>query len=681
VRIRNLRTGVQARVGLVSRQQLIRAIWLGVLIGTVAGVGAIVFFESIDLASEHLLGTLTGYHPPEPLGEGGKLAADGLLESEGPTRLWALPLVLGAGGLVAGLIVFTFAPEAEGHGTDAAIESFHQKGGRTRVRVIPIKLIASAITIGSGGSAGREGPTAQIGGGFGSFVADAFRLGTVERRRALAAGMGAGIGAIFRAPLGGAMMGAEILYKHDLEADVILLSLIASIVAFAIFGAWTDYEPLFGGGAGFSFDKPEELVYYALLGVACGGMGLLYAKGFYGVTGIFKGLKVPRIFKPAIGGVIAGCIGIAMPESIHVGYGYVQQAMSREGIESFSLWLIVLLPFTRVLTTSLSVGSGGSGGIFGPGMVIGAMTGAAAWRLFHGLPGFPHEPGPVVIIGMIAMFGAIAHAPLAVLLMVGEMTGNLSLLAPAMVAVAIATLLVGDTTIYKSQVPSRADSPAHRDRFAFPLLTALPSHRAVVPVPTLHAEDSPAAALAKLQQARVSYGVVVDDHGHLLGDISADALRGAGTREAPDSIAGLTAPVPAVVLSDMPLDQALDLLTDHERRWLPVLDGEGGPVLGAIDTRALMRSYRRAVQSQVRPLTPVTEQVNSMEIRIPEDSPLAGVSLTDAPLPGDVRILTIAREGTVLIPLGSTVLQPGDTLTVTFPAARRREVFALILGQ
>jgi len=240
---------------------------------------------------------------------------------------------------------------------------------------------------------------------------------------------------------------------------------------------------------------------------------------------------------------------------------------------------------------------------------------------------------------------------------------------------------VGDTTIYRSQVGSRADSPAHRDRFAFPLLTALPSYRAVVPVPSLHADDSPAAALASLQEARVGYGVVVDEHGKLLGDVNADILRAAADGAGPATVAGLTERVPAVVLADTPLDEALDLLTNHERRWLPVLDGEGGRVLGAIDTRALMRSYRRAVQSQVRPLTPVTEQVNSMEVQLSAESPIAGKALAAAALPAEVRILTIARGGTVLVPLGSTVLEVGDTITVTFPAAKRREVFSLLLGK
>src|SRR3989440_12350372 len=144
------------------------------------------------------------------------------------------------------------------------------------------------------------------------------------------------------------------------------------------------------------------------------------------------------------------------------------------GLLSLPLWVILALPFAKILTTGLSIGSGGSGGIFGPGMVIGAMVGASVWRLcYHVLPGVPDTPGPFVIVGMMALFGGIAHAPLAVMLMVAEMTGNLSMLAPAMIAVSLAYLIVGKTTIYRSQLESRAASPAHRFQFTFPLLSTL----------------------------------------------------------------------------------------------------------------------------------------------------------------------------------------------------------------
>lgn len=659
------------RLGRLTTQDVIRALWLGTLIGVVAGVGAILFFEAIDLSTRYILTEFTGYAPPHPFGEGGGEAA-------GPSRTWALPIVVGLGALASGVLVYTLAPEAEGAGADQVIDAFHQRGGRMRMRVIPVKLIASALTIGSGGSAGREGPAAQISGGIGSVIADRLGLDATERRRAMVAGMGAGVGAIFRAPLGGAMMAAEALYRDDFEADAILLSLISSIVAFAVYGAWYDYTPIFGGTAGFSFSNPEELPYYLALGVACGLLGIFYARGLEGVRTLFQRITAPRWAKPAIGGVLVGCIAMFAPEAIHIGYGWVQRSLTPDDVMGFSLWLLIALPILRIGAAALTVGSGAAGGIFAPGMVAGGMLGALFWRLFHDLPGFPAEPAPLVIIGMIAVFGSIAHAPLAMMLMVGEMTGNLSLLAPAMVAVAVATLLVGNTTIYRSQVPTRADSTAHRHRFAFPLLDALPAQRAVAPLATVRDTATVADAIASLERRQRTDGVVVDAGGRLVGEITSEELRAVPDAGAP--VERFAGDLPAVVLADTPLDEALDRLASNDRRWLPVLDGSDGPVLGAIDARALVRSYRRAVQQQVRPLTPVDDAISTMELTVAAGAPVEGKRLVDAGLPEGVRVLTMEHMGRLSAPAGDTLLRRGDRLTLVMTRGTRSQVLSLILG-
>ncbi|MGE0597887.1 MAG: chloride channel protein [Dehalococcoidia bacterium] len=653
----------------MTNQEVVRALWLGILIGIVAGAGAILFTESIAFVGDHMLGTLAGFYPPNPLGEGSQ-------EYSGPTRRWALPLVLGLGGLLSGILVFTFAPEAEGHGTDAAIDSFHNKGGRARWQVIPIKLLASALTIGSGGAAGREGPTAQIGGTFGSVLADRLGLDPAERRRALAAGMGAGIGAIFRAPLGGAMMGAEVLYVHDFESDVILLGLISSIVGYSIFGSYYSFEPMFGNTGGFTFSNVSEIPYYCVLGAACGLMGLLYVKSFYGTTALFHKMPFPRILKPMVGGIAAGIIGFAAPESIHVGYGWVQRAFDPNEVLSLSPWLLLLLPFARIMTTSLTVGSGGSGGIFGPGMVIGGLVGAAAWRVGHGLPGFPEDPAPIIIICMIAMFGSVAHAPLAMLLMVGEMTGNLSLLAPAMAAVAIATLLVGDTTIYKSQQMTRADSPAHRHRFSFPLLSALPVQRAMRKVSVFEPDTSPKRVLEALELAREQFAVIEIGNGKF-SEVNQSELRAAVEANQP-TVGEICRPIPTTISSDVTLDVALDLLTANERRWLPITEGKR--VLGVVDGADLLRSYRRAVGQQIRPLTALDSDLAALEVVIPATSPIAGRQLLDSGLPQGVRVLLVERNEETSVPDGTWKLTPGDKITVSVPASMRAATFESLFG-
>ena len=326
-----------------------------------------------------------------------------------------------------------------------------------------------------------------------------------------------------------------------------------------------------------AFTSPPQLLYYVVLGVLCGLMGLLYSRGFYGITHVFHRLHLPNWLKPGIGGLLVGLIGLVLPQALGMGYGWVQVGMG-QGLLAIPLWVILLLPFVKILTTGLSIGSGGSGGIFGPGMVIGGMVGALVWRLsYHVLPGIPDTPAPFVIVGMMALFGGIAHAPLAVMLMVAEMTGNLSMLAPAMIAVGIASIIVGKATIYTSQVDTRADSPAHRLQMSFPLLSTLAVRQTMVP-PTLR--FSPGQALAeaeKLLADHIESGApVLDAQGNLLGvltqaDIQRVSLEERQTTHVEDAMNRDV----LMVYPDDTLDEALEQLTSHRVSWAPVVDVEG----------------------------------------------------------------------------------------------------------
>ncbi len=586
-----------------SPRYLVKWLFLSTLIGIVAGLGAIAFFASIHLVTDLLLGHIVGYLPPTPAGEGHTV----VMPLWSAARPWLLPLITAAGGLISGIIVFNFAPEAEGHGTDAAIGAFHQ-GKSIRARIPLVKLVASAITIGSGGSAGREGPAAQISAGFGSLLGDLLRLDTQDRRIALATGIGAGIGAIFRAPLGGAVLAAEILYLHDLEIEAIIPALIASIVGYSVFGAWSGWSPIFATSSNLAFTSPPQLLFYIVIGLLCGLVGLLYAKGFYGITHVFHRIQLPNWLKPAIGGLLVGLIGLVLPQALGMGYGWVQVSMGR-GLLALPVWVIVLLPFAKIVTTGLSIGSGGSGGIFGPGMVIGAMLGASVWRLCYAfLPGVPADPTPFVIVGMMALFGGIAHAPLAVMLMVAEMTGNLSLLAPAMLAVGISSILVGNSTIYTEQVGTRADSPAHRLEFSFPLLSTLTVRQAMKPV-FLHFSPMQAVAeaeqLLREQDSGISGAPVLDESGQLLGtltrvDIQKVALAERATCPVQDAMHRDA----LVVRVDTTLDEALGQLTDNQVSWAPVVQGvdeaEENKVAGILSAADITRVYRQTMLKETK---------------------------------------------------------------------------------
>lgn len=640
---------------------------LGALIGVIAGLGAVVFFLALELATRVLLGGLAGLVPATPAGEGGAPIADAL-------RPWALPISVGLGGLLSGVIVFRLAPEAEGHGTDAAISAFHHGARSVRGRIPLVKLVSSAITIGSGGSGGREGPTAQIGAGFGSFLARLLDLDARDARIAVATGMGAGIGAIFRAPLGGAVLAAEIPYRDDLEADALVPGFVASIVAFSLFGVLVGFAPMFGTVASAGFTDPRQLVYYGLIGLAAGLAGRLYIGGYYAATRWFARWPLPRALRPAIAGVAVGCLGIVLPGVLGTGYGWVQAGLDRQTLLGLPLWVVLALPFAKILATSLSIGSGGSGGIFGPGMVIGGLLGASVWRLLEGVaPAVPADPSGFVIVAMMALFGSIAHAPLAVMLMVAEMTGNLAMLAPAMLAIGIAMLVVGPRTIYRSQLHSRADSPAHQFRFAMPLLASIPAGDAArVPRLVLGAGDAVREAVERLSAAGLPGAPVVERDGALRGTVDLEALRG----RPPDARLGDLADASTSVTADDPLDDVLALLADTHRPWVPVTTH--GSLAGILSTGDVMAAYRAALAANVRRVRSLPEAGALLEAEVPAGSPLAGTTVADAGWPRDTVLVAIVRAGRTIVPRGDATVEAGDRLTVFSTEAGRGPLEALL---
>ena len=639
---------------------------LGALIGLVAGLAAIVFIFALELSSKLLLEGLGGYEPPLPIGEGNRLAAGEF------TRPWAIPLVVGLGGLISGVLVFRFAPEAEGHGTDAAIAAVHHNPRAIRGRVTLIKLVASAATIGSGGSAGREGPTAQITAGFGSLLARRMDLSPQDARIAVTVGVGAGIGAIFRAPLGGAVLGTEILYRDDLEPEALFPSLVASILGFSVFGAVHGFTPIFGRLDTPQFDHPVQLLYYGVLGIAAGLFGRLYARAFYATVAFTKRLGIPAMLKPALAGVLVGLVGLVFPEALATGYGWLQRGMG-DGLPDVALWVILLLPFVKIATTSLSIGSGGSGGIFGPGMVVGGFVGLGVWRILHVLaPGMPEVPAPFIVVGMIACFGSVAHAPLGLMLMVAEMTGSLALLAPAMVAIGLATVVVRDDSIYEGQLRSRADAPSHRARFGLPLLGTTPVREVMRPPRLVLPAATPLdEARQAVRAARLARAPVVNAGGRFLGVVSSD-----GTGDSGGATAGTAADTSyPTVSSDASLDSALDAMVSAGTNWIPVLERER--IVGVLAMAEVIGGYQTALRRTLRLLTGVTGRATLIEATVGEGSRFAGVRVGTAPWPAGAVALSIERRSQLLAPAPDTELRPGDVVVVVAPAGAEAEIRAL----
>jgi len=446
----------------ISRAGYLRK-WLilGIAIGIIAGLGAVVFYLALDYSGRFLLGYLADYQMPTPKGDGGNAGSAGF------TRPWAIPLVAFGGALVSALLVAKFAPEAEGHGTDNAIEAVHTDPRAIRGRAIVVKTIASALTIGSGGSGGREGPAAQISAGFGSMLTRYLNLSDEDGRVAVSLGIGSGIGAIFGAPLGGAVLAASIVYREDFDYKALIPGFITSATAFSVLGSILGFDPLFGSlTPDFEFHHPAQLIWFVVLGTIAAAVGYAYARVFYGTVGLTNQLPGGTVLKPAVGGLLVGLLALAIPQVLASGYGWAQKAADTNTLLSIPLWIVLILPLAKIVATSLSIGTGGSGGIFGPGIVMGAFTGAAIWRLAHdlGLPDVPDSPALFVVVGMMACFGSVAHAPLAVMIMVAEMTASFSVVPCAMVAVGIAYLLISrtDVSIYRAQRLNREAAEQER---------------------------------------------------------------------------------------------------------------------------------------------------------------------------------------------------------------------------
>ena len=354
---------------------------LSILVGSISAVGAIVFQALGQTVVHFSLVKFAGWSPHEAAGE------HSFYDSQpGILIPWMIVVVMTIGGLASGWLVTTFAPEAAGPGTDAAIDAYHNKRGAIRGRIPIVKTLASAITIGTGGSGGREGPIAQIGGAFGSFLGNLLKLPARDRRILLAAGMGAGVGAIFRAPLAGALFAAEILYSEsDLESEVIIPAATSSIIAYSLYTLSLPesvrFTPLFGGElGGYSIANPLELIPYAVLALVLVLVGVLYITVFFGTKAAFERFPVPKVFRPAIGAGMAGTLAVSLYmllgqeehllATLSTGYHTLQAVLSpgdaAPGAAGLSIGLLLTIALVKIFTTSLTISSGGSGGVFGP---------------------------------------------------------------------------------------------------------------------------------------------------------------------------------------------------------------------------------------------------------------------------------------------------------------------------
>lgn len=441
-----------------------RMIFLSALVGAVAGLGAVLLVSMLEFSQWLFMGKCVGYFPEGAANEPIMFESlHKLVEGDSTVlRKWLIPILPALGGLITSFLVLKFAPEAEGHGTDSAIEAYHFRGGKVRPIVPPIKAIATSILIGTGGSAGCEGPITQIGSGFGSTLATLLKLPVAQRRMLMAAGMAAGVGALFHAPMAGALFAAEVLYRDlDIEYEVLVPSIVASVTGYAVFSTIFGFHPLFDTPE-VTFNQPRMIFLYIILALVISVGARFYTWFFYVVHEGFSKLKVPHVIKPAIGGLLTGIIGYFFLPALCSGYGKIQEALSFNGSNITLLVLLGVFLF-KTLTTAFSVGSGGAGGIFGPAIVVGgALGGSVGIILDAWLPHWNVPVGAFTLVGMVAFFGCAAKTPISTVLMVSEMTGNYKLLVPSMWVCIIAYVLSRKVSLYRSQLPNRFEAPVHR---------------------------------------------------------------------------------------------------------------------------------------------------------------------------------------------------------------------------
>ncbi len=490
---------------------------MSIAVGSVSGLGAIFFEELLRYTLHHFLLLPTGFI--EPIGGMGAETVANLAS----IRSWWFLVIPALGGLVSGLLVYFIAPEAQGEGTDAMIESFHERGGFIRKRVPFIKILASALVIGSGGSAGKEGPISQIGSGFGSIMATLLKLKPRDRRILVLAGAAGGLGAIFHAPLGAALFAPEVLYREtEFEFEALLPCIVSSIVASSIFDQYFGRSALFfPGPVDFA---PVELLPYAIFGVACAAVGYLWVKTFYGAREQFRRLKLPRALLPAFGGFLLGLVALVFPQVMDGGYGWMQAAM-----EGKIFWgTMILLSLAKIVGTSCTISSGGSGGVFGPSIFIGAMLGGAFGFLGHQLaPGWVINPSSFVLVGIGGFFAGVAKVPVASIIMACEMCASYTLLVPLMMVSTISYLILGKVSLYKKQVVKRIASPAHVTEFTRGLLEDMYVADVIKPQPVVVVgERMPLDELLEVMaNSPQVYFPVVDLAGKTTGILSINDIR------------------------------------------------------------------------------------------------------------------------------------------------------------
>jgi CIC family chloride channel protein len=618
-------------------------------------------------------------------------------------RLWIIIIPV-IGGLLVGPIITKFATEAKGHGVPEVMQALILRGGRIRPRVALAKIIASALCIGTGGSAGREGPIVQVGSALGSSVGQWLHLSDERIKNLVACGAAAGIAATFNAPIAGVVFAIEVLLSELQVAvfgNVVVSAVAASIVSRIFLGSRPAFEI-----PGYVMNSPWEIILYIILGLLAAFVGILFIRMLYFTEDVFEQLAIPLWLKPAIGSLLLGILAFSYPYLGTISYissadmslglplvenyphifgsGFVFLEEVLQGHAPF--FLIFLLIFLKPLATSFTLGSGNSGGVFAPSLFTGAMLGGAfgylAMRLF---PGLPIEVGAYALVGMAAVFSAAARAPLTSMLIVFEMSNDYRLILPLMAAGMVASTFaqwLHPESIYTLKLSKRGIRFAQGRDMDIMQTVQVEEVMNKAPI-TMHNEQSVADLFAAFQETHLGGFPVLNNNNELYGIVTMQDMertiqdmertlhrKDVNLRDL--KIWDVATPEPVTVFPDEPIWSAIRKMAPRDLARLPVV-ARSNPkqFVGLISRSDIVRAYNVGLMrkqkdhlAQERSTLRKVTGLDFIEIKVESNCTGTGKRLADMHLPRNTNVVSILRHGSVIVPDGNTRILPGDVITV-----------------
>jgi len=577
------------------------------------------------------------------------------------------------GGLAAGAFTYYLAREVRGAGVSPVLMAVETQGGRTSRLAFVTKPIASALTIGSGGSAGTEGPVVQIGASVGSSVAQALRLSEENVKLMLASGAAGGIAATFNAPIAGVFFALEVILRRFNTRNfsvVVLASVVATATAVVLRGD----EPALP----IPLDEPYKLVsateipLYALLGVLAGVVSVAFIRALYWTEDRFQESRVPALLTPAVGALLVGMLALIDRNVLGVGEEALDEVLGGEGL----IRAMALLLLLKLVATSLTIGSGGSGGVFGPSLFMGAMLGGAFGAGLHELiPEQTATSGAYATVGMAALVAGTARSPITAVLILFEMTRDYEIILPVMTAVVAASFVsqqLSRDTIYTYRL-SRRGVLIDEEQLPVNVMQSLRVSDAMGPVGLRVTREAPISEVARqLSGDRESIALVVGEDGELRGVITDTDVTEALSEGAENLTAwDVCTTNVRTIFPDQTLHEALGVFGAGTMHALPVmLRDQPSMPCGILKRGDVTDAYASATESRearVRRgrLQPViSDDVRYLELRVERGSPLSGHRLSEIPLPENAIMVAVRHEGATLIPRGNTRLLTGDRVTV-----------------